>query len=64
MRYRCNSISKRLMVPAVLMDDGSNCMVPTADSLPTADCLSFAQAYSDLSDRYDWKKGMTEWVFF
>ena len=32
-------------------------MVPTADSLP------FAQIYCDLSDRYDWKKGMTEELF-
>ena len=34
-----------------------DCMVPTADNLP------FAQTYCDLSDRYDWKKGMTEELF-
>ena len=32
-------------------------MVPTVDNLP------FAQTYFDLSDKYDWKKGMTEELF-
>ena len=32
-------------------------MVPKEDNLP------FAQTYCDVSDRYDWKKGMTEELF-
>ena len=34
-----------------------NCVVPTADNLP------LTQTYCDLSDRYDWKEGMTEEIF-
>ena len=43
--------------PRILPCGTPDCMAPTADSLP------FAQAYCDPSDRYDWKKGMAEWLF-
>ena len=40
--------------PRILPCEIPDCMVPIADSLP------FAQTYCDLSDRYDWKKGVAE----
>ena len=43
--------------PRILPCGTPDCMVPTADNLP------FAQTYCDLSERYDWKKGMTEVLF-
>ena len=39
--------------PRILPCGTPDCMVPTAENLP------FAQTFSDLSDRYDWKKGTT-----
>ena len=43
--------------PRILPCETPDCMVPTADSLP------FAQTYCDLSDTYDWKRGMTDELF-
>ena len=43
--------------PRILPCGTPDCMVPTADNLP------FTQTYCDLSDWYDWKKGMTEELF-
>ena len=43
--------------PRILPCRTPDCMIPTADIVP------FAQTCCDLSDRYDWKKRMTDELF-